>query len=396
MCLIDDDGIISGGKLPDLIQDRTELLQCGDNDIAAVIQTLQQILGIGINVLGNTLLPIYILQFRTKLTVNDGTVTDDNNGVNAGCIDQSLGKPCDGLCLAAAGTVPDQIPATYTIFHYIGFATQYRPELVESGEDHIAVVIDEHKLTDDPQKHILLQNLLPDIMGTVLTGNHRVTGALVFAAPVIGQETGVLLVQTGGNECHHLIQGEVRKSSAVKGENQLVGIPGGPELSGSLKGCLLAGSLLLELDHDNGNTIEEKCQIHPVGLGLLLVDKLPADGEDILFVLLPVLGHSLEACFEERKMKLGSAGIVLHPLIQGGDQTTILDFFAQQVHEAGLPARTVGCLELLQFLWLRILQELKQLGGIQGVLIIVVCLLTLHKAVVQKVVEYLISERVFP
>ena len=71
MRLINDDGIISGGELPDLIQDRAELLQCGDNDIATVIQALQQILGIGIDVLGNTLLTVYVLQFCAKLTVNE-------------------------------------------------------------------------------------------------------------------------------------------------------------------------------------------------------------------------------------------------------------------------------------------------------------------------------------
>ena len=396
MCLIDDDGIISGGELPDLIQNGAELLQCSDNDIAAIIQALQQILGICIDVLCNTLLTVYVLQFCAKLTVNNCPVTDNNNSVNTGCIDQSLGKPCDSLGLTTAGTVPDQIPATHTICHHVCLTAQYGPKLMESGEYHVAFIIDEHKLADDPQQHILLQDLFPDVMGAMLSGNHGVTGTLVFATPVVGQEAGILLIQTGGDKRHHLIQSKVRKGSAIKGENQLIGIPGGPELLGPLEGCLLSSSLLLEFDHDNRNTVEEDGQINPVRLCLLLVDKFTADREDILFVLCLVLGHGLQAGLEESKAELGAAGIVLHPLVQGGDQTTILDFFAQQVHEAGLPACTVGCLELLQFLRLRILQKLKQLGGIQGMLIVVVCLPAFHETVVQEVVEYLISERVFP
>ena len=396
MRLINDDGIISGRELAYLVQNRTELLQCSDNDIAAIIQALQQILGICIDVLCNALLAVHILQFCSKLTINNSPVTDDDNGIDTGGVDQTLGKPCNGLSLTAAGTVPDQIPATHTVCHHVCLTAQNRPQLMEAGEDHIATVIDEHKLADDPQQHIFLQDLFPDVMGAMLSGNHGVTGTLVFAAPVVGQEAGILLIQTGGDKSHHLIQSKVSKGSAIKGENQLIGIPGGSELFCSLEGCLLSGSLLLELDHDNGNTIEENGQINPVRLCLLLIDKLPADREDILFVLCLVLSHGLQARLKESKAKLCTAGIVLHPLVQGSDQTAILDFFAQQVHEAGLPARTVGCLEFLQFIRLRCLQELKQLRCIQSVLIIIVCLLTLHKTVVQEVVEYLISERVFP
>ena len=151
MRLINDDCIVSCGELAYLIENGSELLQRCDNDISAVIQALQEIFGVGVNVLGDTLLPVHVLELSAKLTVNDCAVTDDYNRIYVRGVDESLGKPSDCFGLTAACTVPDQIPATHAIFQHILFAAQYSTKLMEAREYHVTLIINEHKFTDDAQ-----------------------------------------------------------------------------------------------------------------------------------------------------------------------------------------------------------------------------------------------------
>ena len=156
MRLINDDCIVSCGELANLIENGAELLQRCDNDISAVIQALQEIFGVGVNVLGDTLLPVHVLELSAKLTVNDCAVTDDYNRIDVRGVDESLGKPSDCFGLTAACTVPDQIPATHAIFQHILLTAENGAKLMKTGEYHIAFIINKHKLTDDTQQHITL------------------------------------------------------------------------------------------------------------------------------------------------------------------------------------------------------------------------------------------------
>ena len=156
MGLINDDCIVSCGELANLIENRAKLLQRCNDDIPAVIQTLQEVFGVCIDMLGNPFLPVHIFKLGSKLTVNNGTVTYNDNGIDIRSIDESLGKPSDCFGLAAAGTVPDQIPTAYALFKHILLAAENGAKLMKTGEYHIAFIINKHKLTDDTQQHITL------------------------------------------------------------------------------------------------------------------------------------------------------------------------------------------------------------------------------------------------
>ena len=88
-------------------------------------------------------------QLCSKLAVDNRSVADDNDRIELREIDHAFGKPCNGLGLAAAGTVPDQIPTADAFFLHVLFAPQHRPQLMISRENHVALIIDKHKLADD-------------------------------------------------------------------------------------------------------------------------------------------------------------------------------------------------------------------------------------------------------
>ena len=224
--------------------------------------------------LGDALFPVDAHQLGAKLPVDHGPVTDDDHSVDIRLIDHPLGKPRDGFGLAAAGAVPDQIAAAHALFLHILLTAEDSPQLVEAREDHGALVVDEHELPDDAQQHILLQDPLPDIKGAVLPRLSGVARALVLGSAVEGQELGLFAVQARGQIGGELIQRKVHQCAAIEGEDQLVGIPRCLELLGTLKNRLLPGGLLFQLDHHEGNAVQEQREIHAVGIDLVLKAEL--------------------------------------------------------------------------------------------------------------------------
>ena len=205
--------------------------------------------------LGDALFPVDAHQLRAKLSVDHGPVADDNHGVDIRLIDHPLGKPGDGLGLSAASAVPDQIPPAHAFFLHIPLTAEDRPQLVKAGEDHGALIVDEHEFPDDAQQHVFLQNLLPDIEGTVLPGLNRVACALVLRTAVEGQKLRLFAVQTGGQKRGKLIQREINQRPAVEGKDQLVGIPRCLKLLRAFKDRLLPGRLLFQFDHDKRDAV---------------------------------------------------------------------------------------------------------------------------------------------
>ena len=98
--------------------------------------------------LRDALFPIDVHKLGSKLPVDHGSVADDNNGVDIRMIDHPFGQPGDGFGLAAAGTVPDQIPAADTVFLHIPLAFQNCPQLMIARENHCPLIVDEHEFPD--------------------------------------------------------------------------------------------------------------------------------------------------------------------------------------------------------------------------------------------------------
>ena len=291
--------------------------------------------------------------------------------------------------------MPDEVTTANAVFFYITFTTKNSAQLMETREDHLAFVINEHKFADNSEKHISLQYLLPDIESTMLSGGHGIARTLILRTHIVWQKTSVLLVKLRGDKSHHLVYRKVGERALVEGEYKLRRITCLAELLCAVKRRLLTYRLLLELDHHDRNAVEEQSEIHTERLGLVLVDKLTADREHVLFVEGVSLGHLLHVALVKGEGEGGIGGIVLHLLIQRGEKTAAIYLFAEQLDKAIPIDRAVGRLQLIQFLGLRSLQELEQLGGVQRVGDIVIASLTLRVAVGEEIVKYLISERVF-
>ena len=216
MRLVNDDRVVSARKLFDLIEDGTELLQGGNNDISTVLQSLRKTLGAVFDVLGNALLTVNVHKLRAKLTVNNSTVADHDNRVDVLEINESLCQPSNGFGFSATCAMPDEVTMTYTIFFYITFALQNRAQLMKTREDHLTLVINKHEFANDTEKHILLENLLPDVVSTMFSGGYGITCSLILGAHVVWQKTGVLLVKLRSDKSHHLVHGKVGKRALVE------------------------------------------------------------------------------------------------------------------------------------------------------------------------------------
>ena len=153
--------------------------------------------------------------------------------------------------------------------------------------------------------------------------------------------------------------------------------------------------LLLELDHDDWNSVEEQSEIHAEGLGLVLINELAANREHVLFIERIALGHLVQIALVERKADCGVRRIVLHLLIERGEKTATVYLVAEQLDKAILILTTIGRFELIQFFGLRCLKELEQLCSVKRVCKIVIASLALYVTVREEIVKYLISERVF-
>ena len=97
----------------------------------------------------NTFLSIDIHKFRSELTVNDRTVTDNDYSIDVRLIDQPLCQPSDGFGFTAASAVPDQISLAYSVFLHVMFTAQNGSKLMIARENHGALIINEHELPDD-------------------------------------------------------------------------------------------------------------------------------------------------------------------------------------------------------------------------------------------------------
>ena len=114
-----------------------------NDDLGVAIQCICQIFGTALFIhdLDQTGLMLHAKYGSLQLTIHHDTVGDNADriknhmilGIVQGC--QTVGKPCNGIGLAAARGVLDQIVLLRMILHHIRHQLTHRIELVISGEN---------------------------------------------------------------------------------------------------------------------------------------------------------------------------------------------------------------------------------------------------------------------
>ncbi len=172
-----------------------------------------------------------------QLAVEDLAVGDDDDGIENQLIlgivqaRQSMSHPGDGIALAAAGRMLDQVVSSGSVGPCRRDQFPDRVELVVAREDH---VLDLHLLPgEDPfpdfemneprqnvEPAIPLPDLFPEVRALVADGVVRVPLAAV--APLVeGQEEGLLAVQASGHEHFVGIDGEMHQAALPELEQRL-------------------------------------------------------------------------------------------------------------------------------------------------------------------------------
>ena len=267
--------------------------------------------------------------------------------------DELMRQPGDGVALAAAGRVLDQIPFADAAGLGIGQELAHHVELVVAGKDLLLllpplVVLLLHDLgvvLDDVREPGLGQNLLPQVVGLEAALVGRVAGPVVPAL-VEGQEPGILALQVRAHPHFLVVHREVHHAAAEL-KQQLLGIPVALVLLHRIIHGLF-GQPVLELEGGHRQAVDEEAQVQGE-LGLVLaVAQLPGDAEDVgrkAFLGLDVAGRgrAVEQVQAHRP--------VLDPVAQHVDDAALGDLALEPVEELRPPGAVLGQVQGLRPPW---------------------------------------------
>ena len=185
-----------------------ELLQRGDDDRHAGFQRLGELAGILVDLLHHALTVVELVDGILQLTIQHHAVGDDHHAVEQPLVafvvqaGQAMRQPGNGVALAAAGRVFDQVGMAYTLAGRLGHHLAHRLQLVIARENQallanlFAVVrrllfhIQMQKTGKQVEQAVALQHFFPQVGRFVVAAFAvgRVAGAAVVHTPVEGQE----------------------------------------------------------------------------------------------------------------------------------------------------------------------------------------------------------------
>ena len=227
------------------------------------------------------------------LAVEEDAVGDDDDrvedrGALPGQPDQLVGEPGDGVALAAAGRVLDQVAPARAAVPRGGQQAAHRVELMVTRPDlgplppagllvlrlhHLGVVL------QDVGQALPAQHLPPQVVGLDAAGVGRVAGAVVPAA-VEGQEPGGLAGQAGAELDLAFVHGEVG-DAAARLEQLLARVAVALVLLDGVVDRLL-GEAVLQLEGEDRQAVDEQPDVErPLGL-VAAVAQLAGYGEAVL------------------------------------------------------------------------------------------------------------------
>ena len=196
MGLVDDDGEAPPALLvADLVEDEGEFLHRRDDDLPARLDEVAQVAR-AVRVSHRRADLGIPLDRVVDLAVEDAPVGDHDDGVEDGSAalfepDQLVRKPCDGVALAAAGRVLDQVAPAHAMFFGVFQQPADHVELMVAGPDlrpspaACLLVPLFHQLgvvLEDVGQALAGQHLAPQIVGLDPARVGRIAGAVVPAS----------------------------------------------------------------------------------------------------------------------------------------------------------------------------------------------------------------------
>ena len=334
MCLVDDDGeALATMLIADLVEDHRELLHRGDDDLLARLQELAQRAG-PIGMSDDRCHLSELLDRVPDLLVEQPPIGHDDCGVECQAprmlqTDQLMREPGDGVALAAAGRVLDQVAPPDTVTPGVAQQFPHDVELMVAGE-HLArrlllavlvpLLDDLSEVLQDLGQARLGQHVAPQVVGLQPGSVGRIPGSIVPAL-VEGQEPRLLPLQMGAHPNLGIVHGEV-DDAAPELEQRLPRIAVALELFDRVRDGLLRQAVL-ELEGGNRQSVDEGRHVERLRAAILGVAQLPRDAEDVGGVQLDSLGIHGRGRAEEQ---LHGDRAVLHPAAKHVDHAALRNF----------------------------------------------------------------------
>ena len=381
MRLVDDDGeriLLSRGA--DLVQDELELVDRGNDDLFAVLQSLPEFAGRRrprdraghLHELFDGVL---------DLLVQVHPVGHDDDGIDYGFAvvlfqpDQLMRQPRDGVGFPASRAVLDQEFLPDAVFERVGEERTHYRELMEPREYlfflfPLGLFVDvDHDLgiiLDDVRQRTFCQDFFPQVIGLDAVRIRRIARAVVIPL-VERQEPRILALQLRAEPHLGVVHCQM-DHAAFECEEQFTRIAVLLILAHGVRHVLL-GQLVFELAGDDRQAVDEDAQVQRQLHVVIGIRQLTSHAEDIpvekfrRFFVLRGRGH-----IEQNEL----GGVDGNAFPQHVDDAAFGDLALQPVKEllafdlAGLD------LEFLHFLRLRIVQEPEKPRCIHGVFPVVI------------------------
>ena len=294
--LVDDDREPLAGQVADLLGDDRKLLQRGDDDRLAGFQGLLELARSGVDVLHHPQGLLELAHRALELAVEHAPVGDDHDRVEDPAVlrvmerRELVGQPSDGVRLARARGVLDQVALPRALLPGVGHEASHRVELMVAGEDQgagarlAALVVLLLDLVDELPYQIQDAVPRPDALPQVgrrvalLRGRHRRIARPAELALVEGQEARRLVHKLRGDVDQLRVHREVSQASAV-GQERLAGIAVAFVLRDGVLD-VLSGERIFEFGGEERQTVQEDPEVQAV-LVLLAVVELPHHREEV-------------------------------------------------------------------------------------------------------------------
>ena len=286
-----------------------------------------------------------------------------------------VGQPGDGVALAAAGGVLDQVAGAHAASGRVGQQAAHHVELVVARPDlgaplpaRLLVFLLHHlgEVFEDVGEAFPAQHLPPQVVGLDPAGVGRIAGAVVPAA-VEGQEPGGLAAEAGAEPDLGFVQGEVGDAAAEL-EQLLARVAVALVLLHRV-GHRLLGEVVLELEGDHRQAVDEQPDVQrPLGL-VAAVAKLAGDREAVPPEALLRLGVVGRGGAVE---KVEVVGAVADAVAQHVDGAALADLTLKPGQEAAARGTGLGQIERLRRFGLGRAQEGGELGQVDAVFAVVV------------------------
>jgi len=237
---VDDDGEAPVGHGADVFVDHRELLEGGDDDLLAVVDGLGELAGAFGDVFDEAAFLFEVLDRLLELAVEDLAVGDDDDGVEHRLVvvvverGQAVGEPSDGIGLAAAGGVLDEVALSGAVLAGMGDHSADRVALVIAREDELRDLLlasfvvdlvfldDVDEPLDELEDAVFGPHVAPHVGNREADCRGWVAGAAVVSA-VERQEGGPGTFEAGGEVDQVGVHGEVCQA-AFEGEERFFGV----------------------------------------------------------------------------------------------------------------------------------------------------------------------------